>query len=74
MKNIQLYFSSHSAAVGIQGGGGQPASNQSQIAGGKPNRNEAVHTHLNENGNIKPVHIARLFFHWFFILPANGFP
>ena len=51
MKNIQLYFSSHSAAVGIQGGGGQPASNQSQIAGGKPNRNEAVHTHLNENGN-----------------------
>ena len=51
MKNIQLYFSSHSAAVGIQGGGGQQASNQSQIAGGKPNRNEAVHTHLNENGN-----------------------
>ena len=51
MKNIQLYFSSHSAAVGIQGGGSQPASNQSLIAGGKPNRNEAVHTHLNETGN-----------------------
>jgi len=48
-----VHSSSHSATVGIQGGGGQQASNQSQIAGGKPNRNEAVHTHLNENVDNK---------------------